>query len=235
MFSDKHVSFLLLRLGLILSKKLRGRNWRQNKIKLSGGVWLEILAHPSMWRGQMQWCSWFPETVFSMTFVTGTSSKPGVRLTIRFNYPGVWFQSPGCSEGESSGRACTSRLLLHTCHRFVLFLCSLEHQVCFLLHPCAYFLWKKKKKIGIRRSKKSPVLALCLVPPHCPSWPSPQVGAIPVHMLPWFQFAFSKRPNTLPSRAASAIMSCTQLSSPPSCWAVPLLYIWICDHFSVSL
>lgn len=146
MFSDKHVSFLLLRLGLILSKKLRGRNWRQNKIKLSGGVWLEILAHPSMWRGQMQWCSWFPETVFSMTFVTGTSSKPGVRLTIRFNYPGVWFQSPGCSEGESSGRACTSRLLLHTCHRFVLFLCSLEHQVCFLLHPCAYFLWKKKKK-----------------------------------------------------------------------------------------
>lgn len=100
---------------------------------------------------------------------------------------------------------------------------------------CIFSLKKKKKKIGIRRSKKSPVLALCLVPPHCPSWPSPQVGAIPVHMLPWFQFAFSKRPNTLPSRAASAIMSCTQLSSPPSCWAVPLLYIWICDHFSVSL
>lgn len=96
---------------------------------------------------------------------------------------------------------------------------------------CVHIFSEKKKKIGIRRSKKSPVLAL----DHCPSWPSPQVGAIPVHMLPWFQFAFSKRPNTLPSRAASAIMSCTQLSSPPSCWAVPLLYIWICDHFSVSL
>lgn len=49
---DKHVSFLSLRLGLILGKKLRGQNWRQNKVKLAGGVWLEVLAHPPMWRGR---------------------------------------------------------------------------------------------------------------------------------------------------------------------------------------